>query len=143
MEVHIFLGFLLVILVIYLIDRNQKISPWFAMTILIYPVWEVLFSIYRRKFIKKVSPLEPDKAHLHTLIYRKLVKKYFKDNNEVIQNSLTSIFIWILNLVHIIGAVLFYNSTFKLIGVEILFIILYNFIYKKIVYIKFEKKDKK
>jgi UDP-N-acetylmuramyl pentapeptide phosphotransferase/UDP-N-acetylglucosamine-1-phosphate transferase len=131
-----FLGFWIVILVISLIERNQEISPWFAMTVFIYPVWEVVFSIYRRKFIKKVSPLEPDKAHLHTLIYRKLIKKYFKNNNEVIQNSITSIFIWILNLITMMGVILFYNSTFRLIIIELLFIILYNFIYKKVVYLR-------
>jgi len=47
-----------------------------VLSICAYPVIEVLFSIYRRRFIQNVSPGAPDALHLHTLVYRRLVFKY-------------------------------------------------------------------
>jgi hypothetical protein len=38
-----------------------------------YPVTEVLFSMYRRRVIRKAAPGAPDRLHLHTLIYRRFI----------------------------------------------------------------------
>jgi hypothetical protein len=37
-----------------------------------------MFSIYRRKFVRKVSPGAPDALHLHGLVFRRLVFKYVR-----------------------------------------------------------------
>ncbi|MEQ1837214.1 MAG: ATP-dependent metallopeptidase FtsH/Yme1/Tma family protein, partial [Candidatus Nitrotoga sp.] len=52
---------------------------WFPMLLLIYPVWETLFSIYR-KTARGVSPGVADALHFHQLIYRRLVRGVFHDD---------------------------------------------------------------
>jgi len=65
-----FLGFMLAELSVFLVSRHPHISPWFCLAVMIYPIWEVLFSFYRRKVLKGVSPLFPDKMHFHSVVYR-------------------------------------------------------------------------
>lgn len=66
-----FLGFILVQCGIILINRHPEISSYFAFLVLFYPLWEVLFSMYRRKFLKSAPAMAPDKLHLHTLLYKR------------------------------------------------------------------------
>ena len=63
------LGASVAIIGIFLGGHYELVSPWFVLTVLIYPVWEVLFSIYR-KLSSGHSPLKPDAFHLHMLIYK-------------------------------------------------------------------------
>jgi len=43
-----------------LVTRNPEVSPWFPLLLLIYPVFETFFSIYRRKLKHGISEkLEP------------------------------------------------------------------------------------
>ncbi|WP_334096432.1 MraY family glycosyltransferase, partial [Helicobacter typhlonius] len=46
-----FLGFIIGILLVLLTQRQDCISAFFGLSVMIYPVWEVLFSIWRRKKI--------------------------------------------------------------------------------------------
>jgi UDP-N-acetylmuramyl pentapeptide phosphotransferase/UDP-N-acetylglucosamine-1-phosphate transferase len=71
-----FLGFWVSEMAVLLLVRNSSVNAWQVLSICAYPVIEVLFSIYRRRFIQKVSPGAPDALHLHTLVYRRLVFKY-------------------------------------------------------------------
>lgn len=68
-------GFLLAEQAVLLTTRNPDVSPWYPVVLLIYPVFETLFSIYRRKIIRGRSPGHPDGLHLHTLIYRRIVPR--------------------------------------------------------------------
>jgi UDP-N-acetylmuramyl pentapeptide phosphotransferase/UDP-N-acetylglucosamine-1-phosphate transferase len=68
-----FLGFWVAEMAVLLLVRDSHVNAWQVLAICAYPVIEVMFSIYRRKFIKKVSPGAPDALHLHTLVYRRLV----------------------------------------------------------------------
>ena len=52
-----FIGFMFVIISILFVNRNPQISPWFPVCVLSYPIFEVLFSIYRRIFSRGYSPL--------------------------------------------------------------------------------------
>ena len=69
-----FIGFWIRVLSILLIMRNQTVSPWFACLINIYPIFETLFSIWRKKFIKNMSPGMPDGTHLHMLVYGRIAR---------------------------------------------------------------------
>ncbi len=74
-----FLGFILAELSVFLVSRHPgKISPWFCLAVMIYPVWEVIFSFYRKRFLRNMSPFLPDKFHYHMLIYRRLTKSNYK-----------------------------------------------------------------
>jgi len=76
-----FLGFWVSEMAVLLLVRNSSVNAWQVLSICAYPVIEVLFSIYRRRFIQKVSPGAPDALHLHTLVYRRLVFKYVDKNS--------------------------------------------------------------
>jgi UDP-N-acetylmuramyl pentapeptide phosphotransferase/UDP-N-acetylglucosamine-1-phosphate transferase len=76
-----FLGFWVSEMAVLLLVRNSSVNAWQVLSICAYPVIEVLFSIYRRRFIQKVSPGAPDALHLHTLVYRRLVFKYVDRNS--------------------------------------------------------------
>ena len=68
------LGFLLAELSILLIHRNPSVSPIFALLLCAYPIFETIFTIYRRKVVRGVATAEPDGIHLHTLIHRRLIR---------------------------------------------------------------------
>ena len=67
------LGFIVAIIGIFLASTYEDVSPWYVLAIFIYPVWEVIFSIFRKSYIG-LSPMQPDRYHLHMLIYRQITK---------------------------------------------------------------------
>ena len=69
-----FLGFLVAELFILLLVRNSEVAPLFPLLVCIYSVFETLSSIYRRRFIRAVPPSMPDGIHLHSLIYRRVMR---------------------------------------------------------------------
>jgi len=71
-----FLGFWVSEMAVLLLVRNPSVSAWQVLAICAYPVIEVLFSMYRRRMIQKVSPGAPDALHLHTLVFRRFVFKH-------------------------------------------------------------------
>lgn len=84
-----FLGFWLAEVAVLLVIRNPQINTWQVLSVCGYPVIEVLYSIYRRKVIRKTSPGAPDRLHLHTLIYRRVVCQILprNDNRPWIRNA--------------------------------------------------------
>ncbi len=117
------LGFILAQLSILLVSRNSDISPWFPLVILAHPIWETLFSIWRRKFKDGRSPYEPDRLHFHTLIYKRITKSHSK----------TSSLICLLVAFFDVIAFPFYSSTPLLILIFLIFTALYGYIYRGIV----------
>ena len=75
-----FLGAMIVIGLIKYYQVND-LSPWYVMLMLVYPVTDVLFSIYRRITLQ-VSTLEPDNLHLHHLIYKRVSKLELESENK-------------------------------------------------------------
>jgi len=73
-----FLGFMLAELSVFLVSRHPRISPWFCLAIMIYPVWEVLFSFYRRRFLRGMPAMYPDRMHFHSIVFRRLTKSNSK-----------------------------------------------------------------
>ncbi len=121
------LGFLLAVISIMLVKRHSDssipesyISPWFALVSLIYPVWEVIFSFTRRTLVHHLSPLYPDSKHVHQLIYRNLAKQ---------NNPLTTLYIYPVVIFFNVFAILFYNKSFILFIVSIVFITVYTLFY--------------
>lgn len=68
------LGFFSAVFSLVLVQRHPEISPWFPLVLVIYPVWEVVFSMIRRKFVKKVSVMSADREHLHSLLFLVLLR---------------------------------------------------------------------
>lgn len=63
-----FLGLLGGYIIIDIFSRNPMLPAWSAVSILIYPTLEVIFS-YFRKIIQGKSPFMPDNLHLHLKIF--------------------------------------------------------------------------
>ncbi len=75
-------GFWVAEIAVLIIIRQPGISPWQVLAICAYPVIEVMYSIYRRKIIRKSSPGAPDRLHLHTLLYRRLICRWLPASTE-------------------------------------------------------------
>ena len=71
------LGYLLITMLIIFYGRHPELSNWGAVVIVFYYAFEVIFSFFR-KIMQKRSPLYPDSAHLHLILFAFLNKKYPK-----------------------------------------------------------------
>jgi hypothetical protein len=86
----------------------------FPLLIVIYPVFETLFSIYRKKWLRGMSPGVPDGVHLHMLVYKRLMRWAVGDRDArqmTRRNSLTSPYLWLLCMTSVVPAVMFWNNT--------------------------------
>jgi len=119
-----FLGFMCAVLSIKLINLVPEISPWFPFILGIYPVWEVLFSSYRRRK-KGRHPFSPDKLHFHTLLFLRLTKS----------NPKATVLILVGNLIFSVIAFEFKTCTICLVLEFLLFILTYVLIYRKVLLI--------
>ncbi len=125
------IGFLLSALSILLVNRNQAVSPWFPMLLLLYPMTETLFSMFRRILVEKTSPFDPDNKHLHTLIYRSISQK---EATFINHNAKTSVLIWPLMLCTVIPSILFWKDTTLLMITNGLFLLGYYALYKRLLH---------
>ncbi len=131
-----FIGFMLGELVVLLVARNPAVSAWYAILLMIYPIFETVFSIYRRKFLRGVSPGMPDGFHLHTLVFKRLVRWTIgrQDARELTRrNSLTSPYLWLLSLMAVIPATLFWRNKWILATFCLAFVLTYVWLYMQIV----------
>jgi hypothetical protein len=94
-------------------------------------MYELLFSIYRKKVVNGTLASQPDGFHLHMLVHRLVVANNLK-GNKTMNNSKTSPFFWLLSLVSIIPTVLWYDNKLALIGWACMFMVAYTIIYSHI-----------
>ncbi|APR35227.1 MraY family glycosyltransferase [Paraburkholderia sp. SOS3] len=134
-----FVGFMLGELSIMLVMRNRDVSAWYPVLLFMYPIFETCFSIYRKKFIRGMSPGIPDGVHLHMLVYKRLMRWAVgvKTARELTQrNSLTSPYLWLLCLIAVIPATLFWRHTVHLFCFVVVFAATYVWLYVSIVRFK-------
>lgn len=123
---------------IQLVQRYPNVSPWFPVLLLIYPVWETLFSIWR-KLMRGQSPGVADALHFHQLIYRRIVRDVFDDDDArrmLLRNNRTSPYLWGFTVLTVIPAVLFWGNTPVLMFFTGLFVVSYVWAYVGIVRFK-------
>ena len=89
------ISFVAGIILIKFSSDNYLVSPYYIMALLWYPAYENLFSIIRKKILKK-SPSTPDNEHLHQLIFLYLNKSFNVDKN--LSNLFSGILICLYNL---------------------------------------------
>jgi len=87
-----FLGFTIVIFSIMISSAHHNVSPWFFVLINVYPINEMIITVFRR-VLKHKKAFKPDKMHFHHILF-KLIKRH----------SISTLII------------LFYNSIFAFIG---------------------------
>lgn len=134
-----FLGFYIAELAILLVQRNAAVSPIFPLLLCVYPIFETLFSIYRKKFIRGMSPGVPDGVHFHMLVYKRLMRWAVGNRNAkelTRRNSMTSPYLWLLCMLAVVPAVLWWDDTRVLTGFIFLFAFTYVALYWKIVRFK-------
>ena len=131
-------GMVIAIAAVTLVQRHRVVSPWFPMLLLIYPVWETVFSIYR-KIARGQSPGTADALHFHQLIFRRIVRVAFADDEArqlLARNNRTSPYLWIFAALTVVPAVLFWNNTPILMAFCALFVATYVAAYLMIVRFK-------
>jgi UDP-GlcNAc:undecaprenyl-phosphate GlcNAc-1-phosphate transferase len=124
------LGLIVGMLCIIFFGRHPEISPWAAVLILIYPLTEVSFTIFRRLLLGR-EITSADKKHLHHLIHNFLRRKssYKKIANSLVMPFLT--LLWIIPLIMIPWV--YANVAYILFGI-FLFVGIYFFIYRALSY---------
>jgi UDP-GlcNAc:undecaprenyl-phosphate/decaprenyl-phosphate GlcNAc-1-phosphate transferase len=117
------LGFWLAELSVLIVVRNPEVSPWFPLLLLAYPVFETIFSIYRRKFLHGENPGHPDALHLHQLIYRSLARTPVLRDRDAINRHHRAVAwrIWAGSAAFIAPALIFWSSTQALVIFAITF----------------------
>jgi UDP-N-acetylmuramyl pentapeptide phosphotransferase/UDP-N-acetylglucosamine-1-phosphate transferase len=108
------LGFLLGWVAVLLPSRNPQVSPWASLLACGYPVLETTFSIWRKSRRDGYSPGQPDRVHLHMLMYRRIAKRYSRELTPPLQNALTSPLVWCYAIVPPWFAVTWPESTVRL-----------------------------
>ena len=134
-------GMVISIASVLLVLRHPLVSPWFPMLLLIYPVQETLFSIWRKAKRGK-SPGVADALHFHQLIYRRIVRGVFHDDEArrmLMRNNRTSPYLWGFTVLTVVPAVLFWSNTGMLIFFMLLFIVTYVWAYTSIVRFKLQR----
>lgn len=132
-----FLGFMLAELAVLLVIRNPGVSPFYALAVLFYPVFETLFSIWRRRF-KRGTPIDqPDALHLHQLVFRRLVRVTFsRDSRHAVPalcNAMASPYLWLLTLVGLVPATIWWDNAWALCASLVAFASVYIWLYSRLV----------
>lgn len=121
-----FLGALVAGIAVLLPERNDGISPFSSMLIIMYPFYEVVRSTARRIASKGYHAFEPDNKHLHSLIFSLVSSR--TSMSSPIQNSLASMLVLILPLFCCFWGVMYSSERALLISGICVFIILYEIV---------------
>lgn len=104
------LGFLLAWLGVMLAYRNPDVSVWAPLLATGYPIFETVFTIWRR--VRARSHLGmPDSHHLHSLVKVGIVMRLFPNLRADLRNASVSPFSWVIAAVPAVLAVMFPLST--------------------------------
>jgi len=137
-----FIGFMIGVLSVLMLARHPNVSAWFPLLLCIYPVFETLFSMYRKKLLRGQSPGVPDGVHLHMLIYKRLVRWAVGSTDikhRTQRNAMTSPYLWLLSSFAVLPAVLFWQNEYLLMLFVALFSILYVVLYRRLVLFRMPK----
>jgi len=130
-----FLGFWVAEIAVLLLLRNPSVNAWQVLSICAYPVIEVMYSIYRRKFLRKSNPGAADGLHLHTLVYRRAVPKFMRGacSRPWLRNALVVCLVGpciaALALISVLGGTTMGGAM----GIVIAQVVLYLVVYKRLV----------
>jgi len=130
-----FLGFMLAELAVLLVVRNPSVSAFYALAVLFYPVFETLFSIWRRRFKRGVPVSEPDGLHLHQLVFRRLVRASLRRSRRrgALSNAMASPYLWVLALIGLVPATLWWDNAWALCASLLVFAGVYLWLYSRLV----------
>lgn len=137
-----FIGFMIGVISVLMLVRHPDVSAWFPLLLCIYPVFETIFSIYRKKLLRGQSPGMPDGVHLHMLIYKRLVRWAVgspDSRHKTQRNAMTSPYLWLLSSFAVIPAVLFWQHEWVLMFFVAAFSVTYVILYRRLVLFRMPK----
>ena len=110
-----FLGFVVAQGCIFLNSLGGDVSSWVFILMCIYPIWETIFSMWRRLWSGS-SWSVADRGHLHTVVYDLVLTLRYgqKSANKTLVNSLVSTVCLIFPIISGVLSILFYNNTIAL-----------------------------
>ncbi len=134
-----FMGFWVAEIGILLVKRNPEVSPMFPLLLCIYPIFETVFTMYRRKVLRGRPMGQPDASHLHSLIYRRLMRWAVGKRDAATllrRNSMTSPYLWGMCSLAAVPAVLWWDDSDLLQISLVLFCLVYLALYRAIVHFR-------
>lgn len=121
------LGFSIAVISVYLVQAHVGlISPYAVLLVNIYPITEIAFSIYRKKYLRSMSAMVPDGLHLHMLIYHRCIKK---ENNNLSRNSKVMPLMLYFIVPQTVLTLFFYKSTVMCLFFITMYILFYIICY--------------
>jgi UDP-GlcNAc:undecaprenyl-phosphate/decaprenyl-phosphate GlcNAc-1-phosphate transferase len=127
------LGFLIALLSILLVARHPDVSPWFPMLLVVHPVWETLYSMYRRSRYGLSRMGEADALHFHSLLYRRVVQRTQAELDgdcNLRSNATTSVYLWGVAILCAVPALLFWSNTRVLMSLSCGYAVCYVLVYR-------------
>lgn len=103
-------GFWVATCAVLLLSRNPSVSTWAVLLSLLYPVWETVYSMYRRKVLHRVQTGLPDMGHLHHLVYKAIRHGgHVPARPAWLAHGASSLCLWVFVLTCQVGALLSSN----------------------------------
>lgn len=122
-------GFTLAWVAVLLMARHPHVSAFAVLLVCGHPVMEVLFSIYRRR-LKRVSPGQPDRQHLHSLVMRRYARRWLPQG---LQNAGTGLMLALFSVPAMVLAVWTHQHHLASALAVLAFSLLYVLVYGRIV----------
>jgi UDP-N-acetylmuramyl pentapeptide phosphotransferase/UDP-N-acetylglucosamine-1-phosphate transferase len=115
------LGFLLAAISIIVVQRHSgEVSPFLIPALMVYPLWEVAFSTFRKLFYDHISPFSSDDFHMHQLLFR---------NRAHGKGYLPVLYILPAQIIVSCFTIIFYNNTLALFLLTAAYVISYSAVY--------------
>lgn len=128
-----FLGAYVAILSALLVNRHDAVAAWFPLLLVLYPVWETLFSAYRRRVLRGRPASVADKLHLHTLFYKRVKHPSGGGNPRSRRNSDASVSMVLFACGSAFPAVLWWEHSSYLFAAGAAYVTVYLMIYRRLV----------
>ena len=125
-----FAGFALAWACVLLVERNASVTPFAALLLCIHPVFEVLFSMFRRHF-RQQHPGHPDRLHLHSLLLRRVVSRWRLSRR--VANSVAGVLVAGLTAPAAVAAWALHNNAALSVWACVLFCLGYLTVYARLV----------
>lgn len=126
-------GFFLAVMAVMLPARNPEVSPLIGLVALAYPVTETMVSILRRSRRAGANPGDPDRLHLHSLIYRSMARDLATTLGQPgLRNPCTSVIVWTLPLLSAGFAFLGQNQPLLALPLIGAVVVVYLWLYRRV-----------
>lgn len=128
-----FLGAYIAVLSAMLVHRHPQVSAWFPLLLVLYPVWETLFSAYRRRVLRGRPASSADKLHMHTLFYKRVKQPSQGGKARARRNSDASVSMMLFACGSAVPAVLWWSEGHFLLAAALAYVVMYLAIYRRLV----------